>query len=64
MLQSFSICTAKKRLLTERFDSRSKIASIRIPKLFIHGECDEKVPPDMTDELFEVACEKKEFFKI
>lgn len=44
-------------LLTERFDSLSKIESITCPILFIHGKEDSKVPCRMSQELCEKAGE-------
>lgn len=42
------------RLLTERFDSASKIEFIKCPVLFIHGKEDSKVPHEMS----QVLCDK------
>lgn len=44
-------------LLTERFDSISKIASINRPILFIHGREDSRVPYRMSQKLCEKAGE-------
>ena len=44
-------------LLTERFDSLSKIEFIRCPVHFIHGKEDSKVPCGMSQELCEKAGE-------
>ena len=44
-------------LLTERFDSLSKIESINCPVHFIHGKEDAKVPWRMSQELWEKAGE-------
>ncbi len=44
-------------LLTERFDSLSKIESITCPVHFIHGKEDSKVPCRMSQELCEKAGE-------
>jgi pimeloyl-ACP methyl ester carboxylesterase len=46
-------------LLTQRFDSLSKIASIRMPVLFIHGEIDDVVPPAMSRRLHAAAPEPR-----
>ncbi len=43
-----------------RFRSVEKIARIEIPKLLVHGERDEKVPPEIGEELFAAAAEPKE----
>jgi uncharacterized protein len=42
-------------LLRDRFDSKSKIADVRIPVLVLHGERDGTVPVDLGRELFEAA---------
>jgi len=42
-------------LLTERFDSLSKIGSVTLPILFIHGDRDAKVPCEMTEVLYAAA---------
>ncbi len=42
-------------LLTEKFDSLSKVDSLKLPILFIHGDCDPKVPYRMSQELYEAA---------
>ncbi len=42
-------------LLTERFDSLSKIKSLKCPVHFIHGKEDAKVPYRMSMELCEKA---------
>jgi len=44
-------------LLTERFDSLSKIESIQRPVLFIHGKEDSKVPYEMSQTLCDKAGE-------
>jgi pimeloyl-ACP methyl ester carboxylesterase len=46
-------------LVTQRFDSASKIASIRLPVLFIHGGADRYVPPSMSERLHALAPEPK-----
>ena len=46
-------------LVTQRFDSLSKIASIRLPVLFIHGGADRYVPPSMSERLHALAPEPK-----
>ncbi len=38
-------------LLTEKFDSFSKISSVKLPILFIHGRDDRKVPFEMSEKL-------------
>ena len=46
-------------LVTQRFDSASKIASIPLPVLFIHGGADRYVPPSMSERLHALAPEPK-----
>jgi pimeloyl-ACP methyl ester carboxylesterase len=47
-------------LLQHRFDSIKKIGGLRIPVLLIHGTRDEKVPCEMTDQLYAAAPQPKE----
>ncbi len=42
-------------LLTEEFDSLSKINSVKLPILFIHGKEDKKVPFEMSERLRAMA---------
>jgi pimeloyl-ACP methyl ester carboxylesterase len=46
-------------LLHQRFDSLSKVRSLQIPLLFIHGTGDRLVPAQMSEMLFEAATEPK-----
>ena len=46
-------------LLSLRFDTREKLARVRIPVLVLHGESDDLVPPAMARELYAVAAEPK-----
>jgi len=46
------------------FDSAGKIAAIRCPKLFIHGEQDEVVPFRLGKKLYELAPPPKDFYSI
>jgi uncharacterized protein len=46
-------------LLTQRFDSLSKIGSITMPVLFIHGLIDEVIPHSMSQRLHAAAREPK-----
>ena len=48
-------------LLSEHLDSLNKIGDVGIPKLFIHGEKDEKVPYQMSKALFDEATGEKHF---
>ena len=47
-------------ILTERFDSISKIGSVRVPKLILHGEADTMTPLDMARQLYAAAPEPKQ----
>src|SRR5678815_1944211 len=47
-------------IITERFDSLSKIGSIRVPKLILHGDSDTMVPPIMARQLYDAAPEPKQ----
>lgn len=51
-------------LLTERFDSLSKLQSLRIPVLFLHGTADSVVPPHMSQRLYDAAPAPKQLFWI
>ena len=47
-------------IITERFDSLSKIGSIHVPKLILHGDSDTMGPPRMARQLYEVAGDPKQ----
>jgi uncharacterized protein len=47
-------------ILTERFDSISKIGSIHLPKLILHGEADTMTPPLMARRLYDAAPDPKQ----
>lgn len=47
---------------TRQFRNIDKVATIEIPKLFIHGDCDETVPVQLGRRLFEAAAEPKELY--
>ncbi|WP_333393792.1 alpha/beta fold hydrolase [Microcoleus sp. N9_A1] len=49
-------------LLTQRFDSLSKVDRLQMPVLFIHGTADNVVPVEMTKKLFEAAPEPKQLY--
>jgi fermentation-respiration switch protein FrsA (DUF1100 family) len=51
-------------LLFRGFDSKSKIAKIRAPLLFFHGERDEIIPLKLGRSLFEAAPEPKWFMEV
>ncbi len=46
------------------FDSKSKIAKVRAPLLFFHGDRDEIIPLKLGRGLFEAAPEPKWFIEI
>jgi pimeloyl-ACP methyl ester carboxylesterase len=46
-------------LLNQRMDSLSKMPSLRMPVLFIHGSADDIVPADMSKTLYEAASHPK-----
>jgi len=52
------------RLMTERFDSESKMGSVQAPLLQFHGTRDETVPYRLGQRLFQAAREPKEFVPI
>lgn len=51
-------------LLTERFDSFSRIASVRRPLLVLHGEKDFFVPHELGRKLYERANDPKKFISV
>jgi fermentation-respiration switch protein FrsA (DUF1100 family) len=51
-------------LLFRGFDSKSKIANIRAPLLFFHGDRDEIIPLKLGRSLFEAGPEPKYFIEI
>jgi fermentation-respiration switch protein FrsA (DUF1100 family) len=51
-------------LVFRGFDSKSKIAKIRAPLLFFHGDNDEIIPLKLGRSLFEAAPEPKSFIEI
>jgi hypothetical protein len=51
-------------LLNERFDSLSKIQSLEVPVLFLHGKSDSVVPSEMSQRLYDAAPEPKQLFII
>ncbi len=53
-----------KLLLTQKMDSISKISSLRMPILFIHGTADAIVPAQMTQQLFDRARGEKSLFLV
>lgn len=51
-------------ILNQRFDSISKVRSLKIPVLFIHGEADLQVPATMSQQLYAAAPEPKYLFLV
>lgn len=51
-------------MLNERFDSISKIRSLKVPVLFIHGESDSVVPAEMSQRLYAAAPDPKQLLMI
>jgi fermentation-respiration switch protein FrsA (DUF1100 family) len=51
-------------LITQRFDSESKIAKVKLPKIFVHGTADRLVPVHMSDELYAAATGQKQLIKV
>jgi fermentation-respiration switch protein FrsA (DUF1100 family) len=47
-------------IVTERFDSISKIGSIHLPKLILQGDDDTMLPPRMARQLYDAAPEPKQ----
>ncbi|MBD2326649.1 alpha/beta hydrolase [Alkalinema sp. FACHB-956] len=48
------------QLLTERFDSLTKLRVLRIPVLFLHGSADSVVPAEMSQRLYTAAPNPKQ----
>lgn len=46
-------------ILNQRFDTLDKIGKLKIPVLFIHGTWDEKIPYQMSQQLFDQAPQPK-----
>ncbi len=51
-------------LITNKFDSASKIARVRAPLMVLHGSDDRTVPIEVGRELFDAANEPKRFYVI
>jgi fermentation-respiration switch protein FrsA (DUF1100 family) len=51
-------------LMTNRFDSRSKLGRCRRPVLVVHGTADELVPFGLGERLFGAANEPKQFLPV
>jgi uncharacterized protein len=57
---SFTAFLPVRLILRERFDSLSKIGSIRVPKLILQGEADNMALPAMAQRLYDAAPEPKQ----
>lgn len=51
-------------ILHQRFDSISKVPSLQMPVLFIHGTADLRVPATMSQQLYDAAPQPKQLFLI
>jgi hypothetical protein len=51
-------------ILTQRFDSLSKVRSLKMPILFIHGTADEVISARMSQELYQAASEPKQLLLV
>ncbi|MEM7762070.1 MAG: alpha/beta fold hydrolase [Cyanobacteria bacterium P01_A01_bin.40] len=51
-------------LITQRFDSLSKVASVQVPWLIFHGTADETIPLSMANQLSTAASEPKQLVVI
>ena len=51
-------------MISDRFDSLSRIEKIHISKLFMHSENDEVMPLKLAVKLYDAAPEPKEFTKL
>jgi uncharacterized protein len=51
-------------LLSERFDTASKVARLELPMLFVHGTADEVVPVTMSERLYRAARGDKELVTV
>lgn len=58
--RSFAAYLPVRLILTERFDAVSKIGSVRVPKLILHGDTDTMAPPLMARRLYEAAADPKQ----
>lgn len=51
-------------VLTQRFDSRRKLAQLDMPLLLIHGEADQTIPVQMGRELYAIAPDPKQLWLV
>jgi uncharacterized protein len=51
-------------MLTQRFDSLSKVKSLQMPVLFVHGTADPVVPAYMSQQLYNAAPQSKQLLLV
>ncbi len=51
-------------IVTEKFDSLSKVSKLKIPVLFLHGKADKIVPYSMSQQLYKTAPQPKSILLI
>jgi uncharacterized protein len=51
-------------LLTQRFDSLTKVRSLKMPVLYIHGTADATIPATMSEALFAASPQPKRLFLV
>ena len=51
-------------LLTQKFDSISKVQSLRMPVLFVHGTADPLIPATMSKTLYTASLQSKKFLLV
>lgn len=51
-------------LARKRFHSLSKVSELTMPKLFVHGGADGKLPPEFGERLYDEAAEPKELYVV
>ena len=51
-----------KHLLTEPFDSLSKVSQLKVPVLYIHGDKDPDVPAEMSQRLYDASPAPKQLW--
>ena len=52
------------RIIAARYDSASKIGSLNVPVLIVHGDADDTVPLRAGQALFDAANEPKSFYQV
>lgn len=51
-------------LINQRFDSLTKVKSLKMPVLFIHGTADDFIPDTMSQTLYDAASEPKQLLLV